>query len=294
MILIVGGTGVLGRTVIPLLVQRGEGVRALARSPGSATKLRALGAEVADGDLTDAASLQRACVGVDAVLSAAHGMLGRGRFRSELVDDAGQRALIDAARSAGVRHVAYLSVLGASPDHPIDFWRAKSRVEQHLRESGLSFTVLRPGAFMEWHAHKFLGEPLIAKGKTVILGAGTTPVNFIATRDVAQYAVCALTDLRAAGRVLEIGGPENVTKNAVAARYLALSGRTGKVKHVPPAALRVLATLIGPVHAGVARVMRVAAAEGEFDQTFDFARRPVEFGVEGTTLDAFIRAALPT
>ena len=97
--LVVGATGVLGQQVVLQLRARGVSVRALVRDLGKAPALVALGVEVVEGDLTDPVTLQRTCSGASHVLAAAHGLLGRGRQRSELVDDAGHRALIAAARS---------------------------------------------------------------------------------------------------------------------------------------------------------------------------------------------------
>ena len=99
-ILVVGATGVLGRSVVRRLLAAGVAVRALARTPEHAAGLANQGAEVVEGDLVDAGSLERACAGTDRVLAAAHSLLGRGRYRSDRVDGAGHRALIDAARAA--------------------------------------------------------------------------------------------------------------------------------------------------------------------------------------------------
>src|SRR4051812_26471031 len=153
-VLVVGATGALGRPVVRLLRERGVAVRALNRHPAQANDLAALGAEVVAGDLADPHSLARACAGATRVLAAAHGLLGRGRARSEAVDDVGHRSLI-AARSAGVRRFVYTSGYGVGPDHPIDFFRTKHAIEQALAASGLDAVVLRPTAFMEHHVHAF-------------------------------------------------------------------------------------------------------------------------------------------
>ncbi len=128
-VLVVGATGALGRPAVRLLRERGVAVRALSRHPEQAADLAALGAETVAGDLTDTASLQRACQGATRVLACAHGLLGRGRFRSEAVDDAGHRALLKAARAAGVERFVYTSALGAHADHPIDCFRTKAAIE---------------------------------------------------------------------------------------------------------------------------------------------------------------------
>jgi uncharacterized protein YbjT (DUF2867 family) len=78
-VLVVGATGALGRPAAQRLRAQGIGVRALSRHPEQATDLATLGAEVVQGDLTDRASLERACAGAQRVLACAHGLLGRGR-----------------------------------------------------------------------------------------------------------------------------------------------------------------------------------------------------------------------
>ena len=79
MVLVVGATGVLGRQVLAQLAAAKRPVRAMTRTPAKADGLRALGAEVVAGDLTDPPSLARACAGATQVVASAHGMIGRGR-----------------------------------------------------------------------------------------------------------------------------------------------------------------------------------------------------------------------
>ena len=290
MILVVGSTGVLGRQVVRLLCAEGRAVRAMTRQPSRASDLGNLGAEVVHGDLLDPASLVSACAGATHVVAAAHGMLGSGRNRSEAVDDAGHRALVDAARAAGVEHFVYTSVLGASPGHPLDFFRTKYAVEQYVKESGLGYTILRPSAFMETHAHTFNGKGIVERGKTTLLGRGTRPRNFVAVRDVAAMAVRALTDRTMWGQTIEIGGPENFTDRQVAALYGRVLGVAPKVTHVPSAVLRVASLLLKPVAPGVSRVMRLSSLPDDaYDATFDPTATLRLYPMRLTTLEEFIR-----
>ncbi len=290
MILIVGASGFLGREVASLLLSEGQQVRLLVRTPAKVDDLKQMGAEVMQGDLIDPPSLMRACQGVDRVLAAAHSLLGRGRYTSEAVDDAGHRALIDAAKAAGVAHFVYTSILGAAPDHPIDFFRTKYRVEQYLKASGLSYTVLLPSAFMEWHVHIFNGKSILEKGKTSLLGKGTKPRNFIAVRNVAQFAVLALTDPKLRNRTLELGGPDNATNNQVAELYGRLAGITPRVSHLPPALARVMSVVLKPFHPGVSRLMYMnSLPDDAFSETFDPTALLAEFPMHLTTLEEFIR-----
>ncbi|MCC7178488.1 MAG: NmrA family NAD(P)-binding protein [Acidobacteria bacterium] len=286
---IIGATGMLGGDIARQLLAAGHHVVAVTRDPARAGALAAAGAEVRVADLADTGTLRAACRGADVVVAAAHAMLGRGRYRSERVDDEGHRALIDAARAEGVRRFVYTSVLGASPDHPVDFWRTKHGVEQCLKASGLSWTILRPAAFMEMHAHELIGKSILAGGTATILGAGDRPMNFVAVRDVARVAARAAVDPSAAGRTIEVGGPENLTQNDVAALYGRLCGRTQRVRHVPAGALRVLAALAGPLHPGIARVMRASVAGASIDQAFTPVALPEGYPAATTRLEDVAR-----
>ncbi len=122
-VFIVGGTGVLGRSLIPLLIAQGHAVRLLARHPDTARTIFGDAVEVAPGDLlaSDAASLVAALAGCDAAahiataiprdFSAPGAWEVNTRLRTE-----GTRRLLDASLAAGVRHYAQESVVLAYPD----------------------------------------------------------------------------------------------------------------------------------------------------------------------------------
>ncbi|GAA4410912.1 SDR family oxidoreductase [Nibrella viscosa] len=289
MILIVGATGVLGRETALQLLAAGRSVRAMVRTPEKAADLQQLGAEIVQGDLTDPTSVAKACQGVDIVLAAAHSLLGRGKYRSENVDDAGHRSLIDAARQAGVSHFIYTSIYGASPDHPIDFDRIKYQIEQYLINSGLTYTILRPSAFMETHAHFLLGKDILQKGRVTIFGQGNNPTNFVSTRDIARLITLALNDPKARNRIINIGGPTNPTKNEVAGLYGRLAGVTPKVGHMPRGTLKLLSKVIKPFHPGIGRIMHMSALMDEIDVTMDMSETLNDFPLELTSIEEFVR-----
>ena len=296
MILVVGATGALGRPVVERLRARGLTVRAFSRHVSAAGDLAALGAEAFDGDLTDTRSLQRACAGATHVLACAHGLMGRGRHRSEAVDDAGHRALIDAARVAGVRRFVYTSASGARPDHPVDFFRTKYAIEQALPASGLQHAILRPTAFMEHHAHNFNGKALLEKGKAQLIGPGTKQRNFVAATDVAIFAVRALLDEPLPFERLEIGGPDNASNNEVTALYARLAGLPARASHLPVAMARLLSVLAKPLHPGLARLMRLLALPDDaFSEVWNgCAELERRHGVQMMGLEEFVRAQVAT
>jgi NADH dehydrogenase len=269
MILIVGARGRLGGGVARRLLAAGRPVRALSRTPAALADLAALGAEVVAGDLRDPGSLARACGGVDRVLAAAHAFDGTGANVPAAVDDAGNRALVDAARAAGVGHFVLTSILGARADHPIDLWRDKASAERHLRVSGLSYTILRPSAFMELWI-EIIHEPIARQGRALIFGRGVNPINFVSVEDVARYATFALSDPRARDQVIAIGGPENFTLLQVAGAIERALGRPALApRHIPLALMRLLGVVARPVNPALARQARAGVLMDTADMTFD-------------------------
>lgn len=289
-VLVVGATGFMGRESVRQLLQAGMQVRAMTRTPEKAADLKQLGAEVVQGDLIDPASLEKACQDMEAVVSAAHSLLGGGKYSSRAVDLAGHLSLVDAAKAAGVQHIVYASLLGLTPDSPLEFARYKNAVEQYIQSSGMHYTILRLPAFMEWHAHIFLGKGILEKGQTSILGAGEDKVNFISACDVAKFVVIGLTNARACDRVLDVGGPSNITKNDLAKMYMEFSGKQAKVSHLPKPMMRVMSVALKPFQPGVSRVMLLSYLNEGHDQSFDPTKLLQEFPVQMMIIEEFVKA----
>lgn len=289
-VLVVGATGIMGHEAVQQLLSAGMRVRAMTRTPEKAAELQKLGSEVVQGDLIDPSSLVRACQGMDAVVSAAHSLLGSGKYSSAAVDDAGQRTLIDAAKAAGVEHFVFTSILGASSNSPIDFVRYKAAIEEYLQGCGMKYTILRPPAFMEWHAHIFLGKDILEKGKATILGKGEVLTNFMAAGDVAKFVVISLKDPRACNRILEIGGLDNISKNDLAKMYIRLSGREAKIGHLPPPMLRLMSVLLKPFQPGISRVILMSYYNDRESQAFDARKVLAEFPIDILCLENFVKA----
>lgn len=267
MILVVGGTGRLGREVVHRLSTACEGVRVLARrSAPSPSRV-----EVVTGDVRDPGACARAVRGVRTVVSAMHGFAEDPRG----IDLRGNENLIAAATEADVEHVVLLSVHGAAPDHPIDLFRAKHAAEQRLTASPLAWTIVRPTAFMElWVS--LLAAPLMTKGSTVVFGPGTNPINFVSVHDVADLVVRASTDATMRGHRLEVGGPEDLSFRQLVATFERVAGVTGAKRHVPLSVMRVAASLLSWIRPSIARQIRAAIAMNTRDMTFRAARSPAE------------------
>ena len=288
MILIVGASGRLGSVVAQRLLAQGTPVRAMTRNPSNLAHLKQQGAEVVSGDLRDPASLLSACQGVDQVLAAAHALLGKGDNNPQTVDDAGNRQLIDAAKAAGVQRFIFISLQGASPDAPVEFFRIKYRTEEYLRASGLNYTIIRPTAFMDLWA-QLIGQPILEQDKTTIFGRGNNPVNFVAVEDVARFACAAIEDPRARNRIIEVGGPENLTLNQVAETFERVSGHQVKKRHVPLPMMRVMSILMQPVNPALSRQIRLGVYMDTANLSYDMTETLKLFPLPLTRLEELVQ-----
>jgi uncharacterized protein YbjT (DUF2867 family) len=266
-IVVAGGTGTLGTRLVPRLAGAGLAVRVLTRDPARARHLAGPGVDVARGDVRDAASVGRALRGAGTVISAVHGFAGPGGVSPASVDRAGNANLIDAAALAGAAFVL-VSVVGASPGHPIGLFRAKHGAEETLRTSGIPWTIVRATTFMETWA-TIMNQPLQASGKIPVFGRGDNPVNFVSATDVAALTALAVTDPGLRGQVLELGGPDNLTFNQLATIVQETTGRRGTVRHIPRPALQAMAWATATIKPALARQARAALAMDTLDMTFD-------------------------
>ncbi len=270
MIFVAGGTGALGQVVVRLLMARGERVRVLTRDPKRAERLPA-GVDVVTGDLRAPRDLRAALTDCSTVISAVHGFVGTDRTSPEEIDREGNRALIAAAREAGVTKFVLCSVHGAGADHPMSLHRAKFAAEEILRASGLAFTIVRPTAFYETWCEVIGGS--LSKGHALVFGPGRNPINFVSVRDVAALVVMAATDPALAGETVDIGGRENLDFVTFAAKLIEASGKPARIKHIPLPVLRVMAVLARPFAPTFARQARAAVVMNTTDFTFDASVR---------------------
>jgi NADH dehydrogenase len=242
MILIVGATGNLGGEVCRRLATHGKPVRALARAssdPDKVKALQALGVKIAQGDVRDRASLDAACQGVGTVISTVSSMpfsYQPGENDIQAVDLGGLSSLISAAQAAGVSHFVYTS-FSRQIDLDFPLRNAKRAVEQRLKESGLTYTVLRPSYFMEAWLSPVVGFD-VANAKASIYGDGHAPISWISLQDVAQFAVESLDNPAARNATLELGGPEALSPLQVVHIFEEICGRPFEVQHVPAEALQ--------------------------------------------------------
>jgi uncharacterized protein YbjT (DUF2867 family) len=292
MILVAGGTGTLGQRLVPMLRARGTSVRVLARHARAADKATS-GApiETVAGDIRDAVALRAALEGVETVVSAITGFGGQDALGSRKVDRDGNLALIAAARDARVDHFVLLSVHQAGPTHPIELFRDKWAAEEALRASGLTWTIVRPTAYLEtWLG--LIGGPLVATGRTRIFGSGSNPINFVSATDVARLVDLSAADDRMRQAVVEAPGPANLTFDQLAVAVESVIGRTGVKRHVSPVMMRMAAAVTRVVDPVLSAQIRTALVMNERDMTVDLTAVRAPYSSMPATTAADVAAEL--
>jgi len=242
MTLVVGATGLLGTEICRRLASAGKPFKAMVRATSDPAKkdvLKQLGGELVEADLKDRASLDRACEGTTAIITTPTAILFQQQGDTfDTVDLHGQIQLIDAARAAKIGHYIFVSVSGnllKHGDNPL--LDAKRAVENHLQQSGLTYSILRPTFFMEIWLSPHLGFDF-ANAKATIYGSGQNKTSYISLQNVADFAVESLSNPAARNAVLELGGPEAFSHLEVEQMFEEITGRTFEKQFVSEEAPR--------------------------------------------------------
>jgi NAD(P)H dehydrogenase (quinone) len=233
MIVITGATGQLGRLVIQDLLKRipASQIVAAVRTPAKAADLAALGVQVRQADYGQPETLVKAFQGASKVLLISSSEIGQ-RARQH-------RAAIDAAREAGVKLLAYTSVLHADSS-PLALAAEHRETEAYLKASGLPFVLLRNG----WYTQNYTASIPSALQHGVFLGsAGEGLIASASRADYAQAAAQVLLKEDQAGRVYELAGDTTYTLAAFAAEVSRQSGKAIAYQDLPEAEYR--AVLVG-------------------------------------------------
>ena len=283
MILVVGATGQLGGLIAKRLLAAGRTVRALAREASAWQGLQAAGAQIAIGDLKQRATLDAACSGVDVVITTANSALRGGADNTQTVDIDGNRNLIDAARSAGVKQFIFVSAFGVTVDSPVPLFQAKARTEEYLRASGMPYTILAADGFMDvWFPMIVIGPVLDGRPVTII-GEGRRKHSLIAADDVASFAIAAIGHSAAMNRHLPLGGPEAVSWRDVVAAFERRLGRE----------IAVVSLATGQPLPGLPDIVAgLMAGLDSYDSVIEMADTAGTFGVQQTTVDQFLAGVL--
>ena len=217
-IIITGASGHFGRQSAERLLEKlpvGQLIL-VSRNPDSLADLAGRGAEVRYGDFDKPESLQAAFAGGERMLLISTTSVGRRRQQ--------HGNAINAARSAGVKHIVYTSFVGAAPDDPSLVGKEHRATEELLRESGLAWTFMRNSQYGEALAEMAVPYHLPSGQWRAIAEDGK--IALVSRADCVDCAVAVLSTKGHENRIYQITGPELLSFRDVAAMAAEISGRS--------------------------------------------------------------------
>jgi len=278
--LIVGATGNLGGHIVSRLLTADQPVRALVRESSDYSQIQAADTELALGDLKVPESLDRACLGVERIIATATAATRGGDDTVESVDREGYANLIAAAKAAGVKHFVFVSAHGFEVDSPVALARAKANTEAALRESGLSYTILRPSLFMESWIGMVLGSQIQSGSRMVVMGDPDRPYPFVAAGNVTDLVLKVLEHPEAQDKTIPLSA-QAVSYRQVVSWIGEATGQEIELESVPPG------TELAGLPPVVTELWTMAASGGmEPIETVEVA---VKFGLALETPQAFVQ-----
>ncbi len=249
-VLVTGGDGFVGRNLCDELAGRGHDVTALSRDPDSSVFDESVATAV--GDVTAYDSIAEQFEGRDAVvnlvaLSALYQPSG-GEERHFAVHLGGTENAVRAAEEHDVGRFVQMSALGADPQGPTAYIRAKGEAEGVVRDSDLDWTIFRPSVvFGDGDEFASFTKMLTTPYVTGLPGANTVRFQPIWVGDFAPMLVDSIEDDEHVSQIYEIGGPAVLTLGDVTKLVYRAEGKSVSVVHVPTSLAKVGGTLIGPV-----------------------------------------------
>jgi len=289
MFLVTGATGGIGRRVVRLLRERETPVRAFVRLTSRYSELEHRGAEIFIGDLRREKDIQKACQGVQYIISA-HGSDGD----ALALDYRANIELIDQAKAIGVQHFVFNSVLGADrgyEDAPV--FKAKRAVERYLQASGLNYTILRPAGLASNLLP--LAERFRQTGIYLLVGDPKNRTSIVSTDDLARIAVDSITAQGALNKILPVGGPEILMREDIPRIFARVFNQEPIVINPPVLVVDGLRTAVGLLNSQAQKALgtfRTLLANEFFCTPDEISNLESIFNLKLETLESFLRRHL--
>jgi uncharacterized protein YbjT (DUF2867 family) len=224
-------------------------VRAVVRNPVRTAALEDLGVEIVPGDVSDAASLEKATTGVERVIHLV-GIIQEkpgATFREIHVD--GTRNILEASKRNGVRHFFHQSALGTRPNAISEYHKTKWAAEELVRAGGVPYTILRP-SLIYGAGDLFtirLSEMIRLSPLLPVIGSGRSKVQPIFIDDVVTCILKAVTGDCCVNETYEIGGPDQLSYEEITIAIADAMGVKRPTLHLPLILMKSLATMFEAV-----------------------------------------------
>ena len=257
-ILVVGGTGTLGRQIARRALDDGHQVRCMVRTPRKAAFLQEWGCELTRGNLLEPDSLDYALDGVDAVIDAATSRPDDPKS-IYITDWDGKVNLLRACERAEVKRFVFLSLLGAHRHRSVPLMDIKACTENLLESSDFDYTILQVAAFMQGVISQF-AIPVL-ESQTVWVSGSPTAIAYMNTQDVARFAVAALDRPETIRNSFPVVGPKAWNSGELVQFCERCSDKSARVFRMGPAPILALKAIASFFEPAVNVAERLAFAE---------------------------------
>lgn len=238
LVTVFGGSGFIGRQVVRALAKTWR-IRVAVRQPHLAQAMRLSGdvgqIDIVQANIRNPASVARALEGASACVNLVGILYETGRQDFQAVHVEGARAVVEAAKAAGVEGVVHMSALGADASSPSAYARSKAEGEAAVRAVAPQAAILRPAVVFgpeDDFFNRFAAMAQISPALPLI-GGGRTAFQPVFVGDVARAAAAALTATGRAGETFELGGPATFSFRRLMELVLAETGRRRALAPIP-------------------------------------------------------------
>jgi len=229
-LLVIGGTGTLGRQIVKQALDEGYQVKCFTRNLRRANFLKDWGAELVYGDLSLPETIPPALKGVKFVIDAAT-VRPTDDYNSETIDWKGKVALIEAAKLANIKKFIFFSILGADKNTAIPLIDLKLKITNLLTGVPFACTIFQCSGFFQGIINQY-AIPVL-ENKTIWLLGNSSPIAYLDTQDAAVSVIENLKDLEPETKTVALIGKKFWTSEEIVALCERLSGKTAKVFYIP-------------------------------------------------------------
>ena len=242
-ILVIGGTGTLGRQIVKSALDKGYNVRCLARNIRKANFLRNWGAEIVYGDLALPETLPMAFKGVSVVIDASTLRSEEELTNGRAVDLMGKIALIKAAKVAKVERFIFFSLFQTTPTSSIPLVAFKNKITQLLSNSEIPYTIFKIPGFYQGLIGQY-GIPLLDQQK-IWLTSERNSIAYIDAQDASKLVVQSLVLPATKNQIIALQGKKSWFSKEIVQLCEKLSGQVAETSFISLFSLRFLKIILG-------------------------------------------------
>jgi uncharacterized protein YbjT (DUF2867 family) len=241
-LLIIGGTGTLGRQIVLQALTKGYKVRCLVRNFRKASFLKEWGVELVYGDLTRPETLPPCLRGITAIIDASTSRVDE-LDSLKKVDWDGKLCLIEAAKVANIKHFVFFSAQNIEQFENIPLMRLKYGIEQKLQQSKIPYTIFRLTGFYQGLIEQY-AIPILENLPIWVTNENTS-ISYMDTQDIAKFCLRTLQIPKTVNQTFFLSGLKGWISSEIIDLCEQLAGQTAKVQKIPVVFLKLISNFFG-------------------------------------------------